>query len=118
MSSRDLVKCQCCGKMMVPTTIFSRGLYGGWGWRIGGGRPVSNCCPFCLSENWEDGKVNLRNTTGFRLLALVLSFLFILTGVAILKFANERYFGGHMPNIFGLIPILGGFVFGWWFSKI
>lgn len=39
---------------MVPKVILSRGVYGGYGWRIGGGRPVSSCCPFCLSENWDD----------------------------------------------------------------
>lgn len=45
--------CHCCGKMMVPKVIFSRGSYGGYGWRIGGGKPISNCCPFCLSESWH-----------------------------------------------------------------
>lgn len=54
MANNDKVQCKCCGMMMVPKTIFSPGIYGGWGWRIGGGRPVSSCCPFCLSENWDD----------------------------------------------------------------
>nr|QHU24403.1 hypothetical protein [Pseudomonas aeruginosa] len=50
----DKVLCRRCGKMMVPKVILSRGVYGGYGWWIGGGRPVSSCCPFCLSENWDD----------------------------------------------------------------
>lgn len=50
--ANDKVKCQCCGKMMVPRVVFSRGWYIGWGVRVGGGRPESNVCPFCLSEDW------------------------------------------------------------------
>lgn len=115
--SNSKVLCQCCGKMMVPKTIFSRGFYAGWGWRVGGGRPISSCCPFCLSENWEDGKLNIRNTTAFRLVALALSFLFMITGVAVMQFVNTRYFGGELPGVFGLLPIAGAFIFGWWFSK-
>lgn len=52
--SKHKVECKCCGMMMVPKTIFSRGIYGGWGWRVGGGKPISSCCPFCLAENWDD----------------------------------------------------------------
>lgn len=50
--ANDKVKCQCCGKMMVPRVVFSRGWYIGWGVRVGGGRPENNVCPFCLSEDW------------------------------------------------------------------
>lgn len=51
--SNDKVKCQRCGKMMVPRVVFSRGWYLGWGLRLGGVRPKSNICPFCLSEDWN-----------------------------------------------------------------
>lgn len=56
--SNDKVKCQCCGKMMVPRVVFSRGWYVGWGVRIGGGRPKYNICPFCLSEDWRGASDN------------------------------------------------------------
>lgn len=39
------VTCYCCGKIMVPRTTYSRGL---WGYA-----PSTNHCPFCLSENWH-----------------------------------------------------------------
>ena len=52
--ANDKVKCQCCGKMMVPRVVFSRGWYIGWGLRVGGGRPESNICPFCLSDRWHE----------------------------------------------------------------
>lgn len=47
------VLCNRCKRMMVPRVIFSRSIAGGWGWRIGGGKPISSCCPFCLSEHWD-----------------------------------------------------------------
>lgn len=47
------VFCNGCKRLMVPRVIFSRRVAGGSGWRIGGGKPISNCCPFCLSEHWD-----------------------------------------------------------------
>lgn len=116
--SNDKVQCKCCGMSMVPRTIFSRGLYAGWGWRIGGGRPVSSCCPFCLSENWDTGQTNVRTTTWFRLMTLGLSFLSLFVGFGILNFVNDRFFAGDLPGVVGTLPILGAIVFAWWFSRI
>lgn len=83
MSSHDLVKCQCCGKMMVPKTIFSRGFYGGWGWRIGGGRPVSSCCPFCLSENWDDCTRPVEKSVAGKSALLIKAFLIAAAGYGV-----------------------------------
>lgn len=41
--SNDKVKCQCCGKMMVPRVIFSRG------WYIGGGIDLVPATPKAIS---------------------------------------------------------------------
>ncbi|MGC6993047.1 hypothetical protein ACP0J1_30755, partial [Pseudomonas aeruginosa] len=38
-----------------------------YGWWIGGGKPVSSCCPFCLSESWDSTTTGI----GWRLLAYV-----------------------------------------------
>lgn len=45
------VNCQCCGKIMVPRTTYSRGLLGY--------SPTSSHCPFCLSDNWHGGNPSL-----------------------------------------------------------
>lgn len=66
--SKHKVKCKCCGMMMVPKTIFSRGFYGGWGVWLGGGNPVSTYCPFCLSEGWDGVKLPVERTTGAKFL--------------------------------------------------
>lgn len=49
------VECQCCGKMMVPTVIRSRGVWISWGMRLDG-HVSGSVCPFCLSDNWDGGK--------------------------------------------------------------
>ncbi|WP_432780723.1 hypothetical protein QZH44_30160 (plasmid) [Pseudomonas corrugata] len=51
----DKVLCQCCGKMMVPTVVRSRGLWISWGMRLDG-HVCDSVCPFCLNENWDGGK--------------------------------------------------------------
>lgn len=59
--SNDKMKCQRCGKMMVPRVVFSRSWYLGWGLRLGGVRPKSNICPFRLSEDWNiDRDISMR----------------------------------------------------------
>lgn len=76
----SLVMCQCCGKMMVPRTSYSRS-YQGWG----GGRPVSNHCPFCLSENW-DGSMPTLQAQVYALLGIGLGVLAcILVGAFLMK---------------------------------
>jgi hypothetical protein len=41
----SMVTCHNCGKVMVPRATYSRAF---WGYS-----PLSNHCPFCLSENWH-----------------------------------------------------------------
>lgn len=53
------VTCHCCGKIMVPRTTYSRGL---WTYT-----PTSNHCPFCLSENWHGNNP----TIGMRMFWLI-----------------------------------------------
>ncbi|MDX1296670.1 MAG: hypothetical protein R3260_00305 [Pseudomonas sp.] len=118
MANNDKVQCKCCGMMMVPKTIFSPGIYGGWGWRIGGGRPVSNCCPFCLSESWDGAATDVRTSTWYRAVALILSFVCLLGGFAILGFLNEQFFSGGLPGILALLPIAGSIYFAWRFTKV
>ena len=96
--SNTKVTCQCCGKSMVPTTIFSRGIYGGWGWRIGGGRPVSSCCPFCLSENWDDATKPVDKTVFQKTILVVTLCLFAYLGHWVLTFfLNDVLMIGSSP---------------------
>lgn len=81
--SRHKVECQCCGMMMVPKTIFSRGFYGGWGVWLGGGYPLSSYCPFCLSEGWNGVKVPVEKPPAAKLLLLwkIVFAIFFLNGL-------------------------------------
>lgn len=49
------VECQCCKRMMVPSIIYSRGLWISWMVRLDG-HIRGSVCPFCLSESWDGGK--------------------------------------------------------------
>lgn len=115
----DKVRCQCCEKMMVPTVIKSRGLYVGWQWGgfLGGGRPVSNCCPFCLSEEW-DGKADFRSGMLYKHFAFGLSVLcfFLILGTI---FKLNVIYGLNIPGIVLLpMPFVGAIVSYKWFTKI
>lgn len=77
MTSKHRVECKCCGMMMVPKTIFSRGFYGGWGVWLGGGSPLASYCPFCLNEAWDGVKVPVEKSTGAKF-ALVTQLAFAL----------------------------------------
>ena len=119
--SDSKVKCQCCGKVMTPTVLKSRGVFVGWeyGWWFGGGKPVSSCCPFCLSEEW-DGKPDIRDTMLWRHVGFVLSilafFLFFLGGIKL----NAVLVGQFVFDfgVLGLILSLAGAIgFFNWFTK-
>lgn len=112
------VLCNRCQRMMVPRVIFSRSVAGGWGWRIGGGKPISSCCPFCLSEHW-DAVVQpspLRGSVVMKALSIPLTLIMftLLIGVA-----NEvaTHLGGSA--IVQWICVVGAVVatyrFGRWF---
>jgi len=73
----SLVTCYCCGKSMVPRATYSRGF---WGYS-----PLSNHCPFCLSENWHGGSPGL-GARFFALLGLALGVLAcVLVGALLFK---------------------------------
>lgn len=115
------VKCQCCGKMMVPTVLRSRGLFVGWkyGWWFGGGKPYSNCCPFCLSEEW-DGKRDIRETMLWRHAGFVLAVIAFFTTFALAAKANAFVLGRYDFDfgVFVLLASLAGAVgFYKWFTK-
>ena len=119
--SASKVQCQCCGKMMVPTVLRSRGLFVGWqyGWWFGGGKPVSSCCPFCLSEEW-DGKRDIRETMMWRhagfILSIVAFFLIFLAGVQLNKELIAQF--DFDLGVFGLLFSLAGAIgFYKWFTK-
>lgn len=125
MPSHDSVKCQCCGKMMVPKTIFSRGFYGGWGWWLGGGRPVSSCCPFCLSERWDGSSPDVREAVWYQALGVVLAFLFTFMVLVALIFGIglfDAVFGvrsSWLPDLIALVcAIYAGRSFSKWFTHI
>lgn len=126
MSSHDVVKCQCCGKMMVPKTIFSRGIYGGWGWWIGGGRPVSSCCPFCLSESWDGSTPDVRGAIWYQTIGVLLAALctiVVLVGlifcIGLFEAALEVGASSWIPDVIAVVAaIVAGRRFYKWFTYI
>lgn len=113
MVSHDLVKCQCCGKLMVPRTIFTRGLYGGWGWWVGRGRPVGSCCPFCLSEDWV-GLAPASSGIAWHGLAALVVALFSIFLLAMLIMWGAKFFGIQLHPLTGVLPVIGSIgVFKW-----
>ena len=112
------VLCNRCKRMMVPRVIFSRSIAGGWGWRIGGGKPISSCCPFCLSEHWdvEVEPSSLRGSVLMKVLSIPLTLImFTLLFGASQQLAS--YMGG--AAIVQWIGLIGSFIatykFGRWF---
>lgn len=69
--------------MMVPKSVLSRGIPGGWGIYFGGGNPIASYCPFCLSEGWDGIKVPVEKTPGekFVLLGKVVFVLILVNGL-------------------------------------
>lgn len=51
--SAHKVECKCCGMMIVPRVITTRGIVAGL-FRVGEGESHS-VCPFCLSRDWASG---------------------------------------------------------------
>lgn len=77
--SNSKVQCRCCGKMMVPTVVRSRGLWISWGVRLDG-HISGNVCPFCLSENWDGGQRPQHRSMGQKsllLFGLIFGFLVV-----------------------------------------
>lgn len=104
--SNDKVKCQCCGKMMVPRVVFSRGWYIGWGVRVGGGRPKSNCCPFCLSENWREQPSQKGISTIHKALLILFLFLTVRGIVGAIQIFGPRFFDDEfMRNEAGFLMV-------------
>jgi len=112
------VFCNDCKRLMVPRVIFSRSVSGGWGWRIGGGRPISSCCPFCLSEHW-DAAVQPNPLRGGVLMKLLSIPLTLIMFTLLIGAANEAaiHLGGSA--IIQWIGVIGATVatyrFGRWF---
>jgi len=95
MSSRDLVKCQCCGRMMTPVVTRTRGIFVGWqwGWRHGAGRVNGNVCPFCLSENWDDRNRPVHRSVAQKFALVGLIWLVIGFGYGLFSFLGKDVLG-------------------------
>lgn len=112
------VFCNRCRRMMVPRVIFSRGISGGWGWRIGGGKPISSCCPFCLSEHWDETvePSPLRGSVLMKVLSIPLTLIMF---TLLIGTTNElaNYMGGSpIVQWIGMIgSIVATYKFGRWF---
>ncbi|SIR01063.1 hypothetical protein [Aquipseudomonas alcaligenes] len=119
--SASKVKCQCCGKLMVPTVLRTRGLFVGWkyGWFFGGGKPYSSCCPFCLSEEW-DGKRDIRETMLWRHIGFILAVIAFFLIFMLASQANSVVMTHYNFDfgIFGVIASFAGAIgFYKWFTK-
>ncbi|MFG3692200.1 hypothetical protein ACGFZ6_02270 [Stutzerimonas stutzeri] len=112
------VLCNRCKRLMIPRVIFSRSVAGRWGWRIGGGNPISNCCPFCLSEHWNAAiePSPLRGSNLMRLLSIPLTLIMLSLILGAFSEVSD-YLGGSA--IVEWIGVIGAFVatyrFGRWF---
>lgn len=119
MGREDKVKCQCCGKMMVPQVIFSRGLYLGWFMRYGGGQPAGSCCPFCLREDWDNPQKSVHRSPNEKLALLLMILLGMAmlneTMVAIISFTDPGY--TQLSTGYQWIIVLIGIATYWHFRK-
>ncbi|BAP77689.1 hypothetical protein MT1_0513 [Pseudomonas sp. MT-1] len=112
------VFCNRCKRQMVPRVIFSRSVVGGLGWRIGGGKPISSCCPFCLSEHW-DAAVQSSPRRGGVLMKVLSVPLTLIMFTLLIGGANElsTYLGGSaIVQWIGFIgAVVATYKFGRWF---
>lgn len=96
--ANDKVKCQCCGKMMVPRVVFSRGWYIGRGMRIGGGRPERNICPFCLSDHWDRAPRKSKNLILEKICFFAASILVIKLSLMASGVINKYFYGVDLSD--------------------
>lgn len=89
--SKYKVQCRCCGMMMVPKSILSRGIPAGWGMYLGGGKPIGSYCPFCLSEGWDGVKIPVEKTPSEKVVLLCKVVFVLLFANGILKAALEMF---------------------------
>ena len=107
------VKCQNCGKFMVPRTTYARGF-------LSGPYPCSNHCPFCLSSNW-DGSAPGFGKRMLWLLGVSLGVLAcVLVGATLFKLQWLTGIEGTYPWLTLLTCIIsayGGYAFYNWFTS-
>ncbi|MBX9763302.1 MAG: hypothetical protein K2Y24_09770 [Pseudomonadaceae bacterium] len=112
------VLCRRCNRRMVPRVIFSRSISAGYGWRIGGGKPISNCCPFCLSEQWDlDTPVSrLRGGVLMKIASIPLTIILFVLLVGVFAKVSNHFGGSALLEWAGIIlAIAATYKFGRWF---
>lgn len=112
------VICRNCKQMMTPRIIYSRGISAGWGWRIGGGKPISNCCPFCLSEHWDTDiqPSPVRSSILMKLMSIPLTIIFFGLLFGFFSWASNSLGGSTLLEWIGLIvTVVATYKFGRWF---
>ena len=112
------VLCKCCNRMMVPKVIFSRSISGGRGWRIGGGKPVSSCCPFCLSEHWDAASQPslLRGSVLMKVLSIPLTLIMFIMLIGAFGEVSSSLGGSMLVEWVGIIvAFVATYKFGRWF---
>lgn len=112
------VFCKCCNRRMVPRVIFSRSVLGGWGWRIGGGEPISNCCPFCLSQHWDASvqPSSLRGSVLMKALSIPLTLIMFTLLIGASSEIANRLGGSAIVQWIGVIgTVVATYKFGRWF---
>lgn len=112
------VLCNRCKRMIVPRVIFSRSVAGGRGWRIGGGRPISSCCPFCLSEHW-DAAVQpspLRGSVLMKVLSIPLTLIMFTLLIGAANEVATHLGGSAIVQWIGVVgAVVATYRFGRWF---
>jgi hypothetical protein len=112
------VLCRRCDRHMVPRVIFSRGIPAGYGWSIGGGKPISNCCPFCLSERWNTAipPSQFRGSFVMKLLSIPLTVILFALLVGLFAWISAGLGGSPLLDWIGVITALvATYKFGRWF---
>lgn len=110
--------CASCKRAMVPRVIFSSGIFGGWGWRVGGGKPISSCCPFCLSEHWEQNHQPhfLRGSVLMKVLSVPLTLLMFVLLFAVFEWLSTSLGGSALVEWIGVVvTVFAVYKFGRWF---
>lgn len=105
MSREDKVLCQCCGKMMVPRSVLSNGLFISGGAWIGRRKPVSSFCPFCLSEEWHGIKPSLRESGWYTSTVAIAVF-----AIALVSFIPLVFIVGLFGELLGTTDFVDGVV--------
>ncbi|MGC6992091.1 hypothetical protein ACP0J1_25880, partial [Pseudomonas aeruginosa] len=85
-----------------------------YGWWIGGGKPVSSCCPFCLSENWDAPSRPEHRSPSEKIFLVILILLGITSVGKVLRYVAGDLLGltfsSGIEMLLGWVLIIAGII--------